>query len=741
MRSPAASCCLSLLLVVGAALGSPAAAVEHVLHGGERVAFTGGATARGLVRFRGQVAVAQMPDPRCPAESAVSVAAPGSVRELPLSCNRWQRVRNGYRYTGSAGDAVTSVRWTERKLLIRLGAAGAISGPVTHLEVGLRVGTDRLCGRFEQFTRNQPGRVKSRGPSHPCLSSRPNFLVVVLDDARFDGLDAMPVFQTRIAGEGRTFENAFTPHAACCPSRASLLTGLYAVRHGTYQIAGAIGGAPTFRLSGADQQTIAVALQAVGYRTGLFGKYLNSYASERTAGVGGRFYVPPGWDRWWAMATEHYGGVLGSDYEIVDETGASTVFADHASDAEYSTDLSADVLRDFIAEAHAAGRPFLAWWTPVAPHGELPGLVPAPAERHVGLFADLTPWRPASWKEADISDKPRWVHRLQGLNSPYLPAITDLFRIRQYEALLAVDEQLALLLDQLATLGLADDTLVLLTSDNGLGWGEHHVWIRKGCPYEECQRVPFTVRFPRDLSPVPSSHPMPVCNIDVAPTLAELAGTTLAREPDGLSLVPWLGDAPPPPARQAYLLENWRMSRGDGLTYSGQVSDGDQLRVFHGPTRAVPRAAVLFEFDAGDGTSADAVPVPIGADDATTFATLATVARAHLPGVNIVARADTRRVAFVPLAPDAHSSISLWEEIDAQQVFTTDREVPDYFGLRDVEHGFTWVEYETGERELYDLDTDPAQLENRADDPAYAATRAALAAQLEALLAEIAARP
>lgn len=745
MRSRTACWWLTMLLVAVAAHHPlPAAALDYPLLGGERARFKSGTReARGLVRFLGDVALDQMPDPRCPAESAVRLTAGAEgPREFPLACGGWRPTRGGYRYDADDGD-VTRIRWTGRRLEIRLGGAGAaaVHGPLQHLEIGVRVGAQQVCGRFEQFSRNDGESVRAPGPTRPCLTGRPNFVIVVLDDARFDQLDAMPVFQTRIAGEGRTFDNAFTPNAVCCPSRASLLTGRYSVRHGTYQIAGAIGGAPTFRLSGADQQTIAVALRAAGYRTGLFGKYLNAYGAERGRGPNGTFYVPPGWDRWWAMASEHYGGLRGADYEIVHESGATTVFADHSSDAEYSTDLSAQMLRQFVGESRAAGRPFLAVWTPVAPHGELPGLVPAPAERHFGLFADLAPWRPASWKEADTSDKPRWVRRLQRQSTTFLPAITDQFRIRQYEALLAVDEQLGLLLDHLEALGVGDDTLVLVTSDNGLGWGEHHLWMLKGCPYEECQRVPFTVRFPRRLTPLASSHPMPVCNIDVAPTLADLAGVALPRQPDGQSLVPWLADPAPPPNRADYLLEHWRLSRGDGLTYSGQPSDGDRLRIYRGATRAVPRDAVVFEFDTGDGIAADAVAVPIGADADATFASLAALAAPHLDQVRVVARTDIRRVIFIPDAPDAYTGIYLWEEVDSQQVMAPDEQVPDSFGVRDVAGGFTWVEYETGERELYDLSADPGQLDNRADDPAYAGVRATLAARLQSLLAEVLARP
>jgi arylsulfatase A-like enzyme len=68
--------------------------------------------------------------------------------------------------------------------------------------------------------------------------TRPNFILIVLDDARVDGVDRMPMVQTRLVPEGVRFENAFTPAAICCPSRASTLTGLYALRHGTRQVGG-----------------------------------------------------------------------------------------------------------------------------------------------------------------------------------------------------------------------------------------------------------------------------------------------------------------------------------------------------------------------------------------------------------------------------------------------------------------------------------------------------------------------
>lgn len=133
-------------------------------------------------------------------------------------------------------------------------------------------------------------------------------------------------------------------------------------------------------------------------------------------------------------------------------------------------------------------------------------------------------------------------------NTALLAAVTDLGRARQYEALLAVDEQLAPLDAQLEALGVAEDTMVLVLSDNGLGWGEHYYWLTKGSAYEESQRVPFTVRYPRRVPRTPSNLDTAALNIDIAPTVADLAGVTLPVAPDGIALTPWLTRAAPPPA-------------------------------------------------------------------------------------------------------------------------------------------------------------------------------------------------
>jgi arylsulfatase A-like enzyme len=566
-------------------------------------------------------------------------------------------------------------------------------------------------------------------------SPRPNFIIIELDDTRFDGIDAMPVVQARLIGEGVQFHNSFAPYPLCCPSRASLFSGLYALHHGVRALAGDIGGAHVFRESGADQRTIAVWLRDAGYATGLFGKYLNAYAqTEQNQGPGGSFYVPPGWTRWRAFVSpERYGGRYGLDYRLVDDTGATQLYDDHSTDAQYSTDVLAAEMRDFIAASVAAGQPFLAVYTPYASHADAPDLVPSPAERHLNAFSALPLFRPPNWNEADLADKPLWLPRVE--QSPIALAVSDLARQRAYETLLAVDEQLAATLDQLEALGVADHTLVLLTSDNGVSWGEHRlIGQAKDSPYEETLRVPMVARFPRG-GLAPRDEHGPVLNVDIAPTLADLAGIEPPIALDGRSLRSALdGDGLAAP-RSDFLIEHWRALRGTRLSYTAQPQDGDRLDVLYGPPRAQPRARRTFEFDGDGQVDAGHVQVPIGATADKTYFNLGVAVLVTVPAIDRTSNAFANTLLLGDRSP-AHDGVLFVEQLDSTDAFTIDTVEPDYLGVRDVAGGFTYVEYEDGEVELYDLDADPWQLNSLGADPAYAAERTRLAARLRALAGE-----
>jgi N-acetylglucosamine-6-sulfatase len=694
---------------------------------------------RASIIFRPQVALPPELGGSCPEPASIRLAtSDADSGEIPLPCRGWRPRSTGLLFRTPKAlrsePLRVGIRFRSGSLQIRLRGDAVPDGRnASWIEVRLAVGDRAFCGRLE-VRGSRHGQAVARGTSQLCqeLRPRPNFILINLDDARVDGVDLMPQVQSRIVNEGRSFSNAFTPTSICCPSRASLLTGLYARNHGVRNVSGVIGGADVFRETGADQQTIAVWLRDAGYRTGLFGKYLNDYWRKTEAGLGpnGSFYRPPGWDRWWALVSpEHYGGVHGETYEVIDETGAIRIYDDHETDAQYVTDLGAQTLRDFVAESAAAGEPFFAYWAAYAPHVETSNFVAAPAARHYGTLESLAPWRPNSWFEDDIGDKPRWIASM-----PTWPAITDIMRVRGYEALLSVDEQIGEILDQLLELGIDRDTVVIFTSDNGVGWGEHRIFaMLKNCPYEECQRVPLAIRYPRAIREPSVVSGTAALNIDIAPTIAALAGVSAPTTLDGVSLDGWLFDREDRTSRSDYSLEAWRVQRDDYISYSGQMADGDRLRLYYGNPRAQPRASRLYEFDSGDGVTAGSIAVPIEDFAPLTIHKLAVAVKLSVPDISL--ELSNTRLTIVDETPQ-HFGVYWWEEVDRYDSIKPRNTPPDYAGVRDVSGDFTYLEYETGERELYDLRIDPYQLENVANDPNYATEQERLRLRLKELLGE-----
>ena len=674
-----------------------------------------------------------------------SAGVPGLVVGARASAgSHWRSTAGGFSYnlrggalnrirlkSGSAGQARIIVKG--KGLDLALPALQTIAMPLT-VQLKSSDGASSQCWSAVYDGPPPTNPVLFRAERDPRANAiRPNILIINLDDTRADGIDRMPTL-AQLASEGISFTNSFAGNPLCAPSRASLLTGLYGPHHGVRALGGVLGGAPAFRLAGSDRQTIATWLQAGGYMTGLFGKYINGYGvgNERTQGPGGTFYVPPGWTRWRGMTSpEHFGGVRGGTYTLIDEHGVPTAYDDHTTDRQYSTDLLAGELRAFIADAAGQGRPFMAVWTPYASHVDVPSFIPAPAARHFRFFQGLPPWRPVSFAEPDVSDKPRFI---QGLSPGTLLnfAFTDAIRIGVYETLLSVDEQLRVLLDDLVQLGIDQNTVILITSDNGASWGEHRLFVQaKECPYEECVRVPMIVRDGR--AGAATVYDAPVLTVDIAPTVAELAGVVPPIPTDGVSFASWIAGSPPAQWRDNFLIEHWRSIRNDGLTYTAQVIDGDQVRILYGDTRQQPRPSVLFEFDAGGAVTPGAVTVPIGADADASFANLGAVVSSSVPYTSPIHVPANNALTIVDSAPD-HAGVYLLVERDQGAVIPHAYVNGDWFGVRDVTRALTYVEHESGEVELYDLNVDPAQLDNKATDPTYAATRQSLALRLADLL-------
>jgi arylsulfatase A-like enzyme len=337
-----------------------------------------------------------------------------------------------------------------------------------------------------------------------------------MDDLNFATVQQMPELRSSVIEEGASFQNTFISYPLCCPSRATILTGLYAHNHDVRGNAPPDGGFQKFRSEGYEESTIAVRLQQSGYETGLFGEYLNYYLDEDPT------HVPPGWDEWHAR-----GDIAYYEYEL-NENGEIVSYGNDTED--YFTDVLTRKATDFVRRVTADSQPFFLYLAPAAPHE--PAI---PATRHQGAFADEEAPRSPSFDEEDVSDKPSWIREIDSLSDEQISEIDDRYR-NWLATMLAVDEMVASLVRELRVAGELDNTFIFFTSDNGYHQGEHLIDYGKNTPYEESARVPLFVRGPG--VPAGSKVERLALNTDFAPTFADLAGIEFSA--DGRSLAPLL---------------------------------------------------------------------------------------------------------------------------------------------------------------------------------------------------------
>ncbi|MEW6406739.1 MAG: sulfatase-like hydrolase/transferase, partial [Chloroflexota bacterium] len=324
---------------------------------------------------------------------------------------------------------------------------------------------------------------------------RPNFLIIVTDDQRFDTMEYMPNTQKLIFAEGVTFSHGYVTTPFCCPSRASILTGLYAHNHYVHVNEDRLGF-----------PTLIEDLHKNGYYTGLVGKYLNSWKGE----------ARPEFDYW----VTFFGGTVPNYYDP-----NLNVNGQWEQKTGYITYLFQDYAVDFLETATQQRKPFILLFTPNAPHAPY-----TPAKEDQGLYTDLEPHRPPNYNEEDISDKPISI-----TGKPLLTeedsANLEKMRRRQILTLVALDRSIDVVMQKLEDTGELDNTVVIFISDNGKHWGEHRM-DTKSTAYEESVKVPFAMRYPA-LVPTPYTEERLVANIDIAPTIYELSETKMPAIIDG----------------------------------------------------------------------------------------------------------------------------------------------------------------------------------------------------------------
>lgn len=338
----------------------------------------------------------------------------------------------------------------------------------------------------------------------------PNVVVVMTDDQDARSVRVMRAVESRLADRGTTFVNSFATFPLCCPSRATFLTGQYAHNHGVMDNAPPNGGYRAFE----DSESLAVWMGRAGYRTGYIGRYLVGYDDRR------RRRVPPGWNEWYSPVDDTSPFMF--DYTL-NENGRFRHYGNAAR--HYQTDVYRRKAADFIRRRAPRSAPFFLTVAPLAPHDER-GRPPRPAPRHRGAFDGAQLPRRPSFNEDDVSDKPSFVRTQARLDRHEREKLTRLYRAR-LASLLAVDEMVRGIVDQLRRAGELDDTLMIFTSDNGYLLGEHRL-TKKTVLYEESAGVPLIIRGPG--VPEGSRRGQIVGNIDLAPTILDAANA----EPPGL---------------------------------------------------------------------------------------------------------------------------------------------------------------------------------------------------------------
>ncbi|MGH2628276.1 MAG: sulfatase family protein, partial [Anaerolineales bacterium] len=439
-----------------------------------------------------------------------------------------------------------------------------------------------------------------------ATEAQPSFVLIQTDDQTLDSLyetfspypgapaqRAMPRTLDLIAKRGMTFNRYYVPYPLCCPSRVSLLTGRYAHNHNVRGNVQPNGGFTGFSFRGAMSHNIATWLQAAGYKTVHIGKFLNGYGDEP---YDNGTVVPPGWSSWYSMLkadTEHFfygyklnvnGQVQGPygdpgswetrEYGVRDDIGCPFTPA-NGLPCLHATDALTNIATSEIA-ATPPEQPLYLQLDYTAPHGDFRRPAgPEPTPRHYDWFkgAQLPHDRSEGFDEGNVTDKPHFIRDANHL-TPNEKHTYQVYYQKVLDSVRDIDDGVGLITQTLGSLGRLDNTYVIFVSDNGFFFGEHRLLGGKFLAYEPATHLPFLIRGP-GIEPGSSTGEL-AANIDIAPTVLDLANASADKSIDGRSLVPYIED-PDLRSRRPILFESF-VETSD-VEAQGAVSiAGDQTR-------------------------------------------------------------------------------------------------------------------------------------------------------------------
>ena len=375
-----------------------------------------------------------------------------------------------------------------------------------------------------------PAQAQDQGPA--AAASGPNVVVVMTDDQRYDDMGALPQTRRLIGEAGVSFTRAFVSYPVCCPARATFFTGQYAHNHGVICLYKKCGGGYG-RLR--QREYLPVWLERAGYATAHIGKFLNGYGQDRLD-------VPNGFTEWYGLIDPFTYRMWG--YSIFEDRNRQA-YGEVLQETPrlYQTDVLTNKAVDFIRRRAAGDTPFFLSVAYLAPHHEsgktqrLTGKLVRPAPRHQGAFATMPLPKQLSFDEADLSDKPPHVARYnRPINARREAAILKRTRER-WESLLAVDEGVKAIIDELRERRELDNTYVIFTSDHGFMQGEHRIPQGKMVPYDPATQVPLLIRGPG--IPRGRTTKALVGDVDFAPTVLDATPATAPRPLDGRSYLPF----------------------------------------------------------------------------------------------------------------------------------------------------------------------------------------------------------
>lgn len=374
-----------------------------------------------------------------------------------------------------------------------------------------------ICSILFLFSINSAIAQKKKGKPR-------NVIFILSDDHRYDYMGftgKVPWLKTpnmdRMAKEGVHFANAFVTTSLCSPSRASILTGLYSHKHKVVDNRSPDPGNLSF---------FPEHLQKNGYQTAFLGKWHMG---------GGDDEPRPGFDHWESFKGQgiYYNPTLNIDSKRIEY-----------KDSTYVTDLLTEHSIDWL-EKRDKKKPFFLYLSHKGVHGDF-----YPAKRHKGIYAGeklpipdtyyqtLTgEWQTLKW--------PEWVHNQRvsyhGVNyflHDRLSSNLDPIVQAYCETLQGIDDSIGSIMQYLKEEGLDDSTLVIYMGDNGWSFGEHGLMDKRHF-YEESVRVPLLARCPDIIKGGTEVHKM-VQNIDIAPSVLEVARISKPEQMDGMSFIPLL---------------------------------------------------------------------------------------------------------------------------------------------------------------------------------------------------------